>query len=279
MDALKFTKIVLDGTPYQKKKLADKQMTLQSLRQTLNLSKEVDFIDEGFPISQDDEYCTTINEIMQDNIINLANNKKTVVTSTSTTKEEVAATKTSSSSLPKPSATTSNLKEFFFSHLNEKYFEFSKERLTVKKTFPSTEWTGAICKEIIDHGKNNEFSIMVESSERFFICIGYTTVDTEFDGDDLGFNEMKSSWMCNIANGKFKNGGVSDLYFCDASQLNPQVGVVFTICIDIQNDLIYLKKNNEEIGSKLKLQINNIQKKKLCPCIDILEQNDKITIV
>jgi len=85
--------------------------------------------------------------------------------------------------------------------------------------------------------------------------------------------------MCNIANGKFKNGGVCDLYFCDATILNPQKDVVFTICIDLKNDLIFMKRNGIEIGEKLKLQINSSQKKDLIPCLDVLEQNDQVSIV
>ena len=77
MDAtiIKFTKITLDGKPYQKRKL-EKNMTLQNLRSTLGLSKEIDFADEGFPIAQVDELNTTFTEILNDNTIALITNKK-----------------------------------------------------------------------------------------------------------------------------------------------------------------------------------------------------------
>ena len=76
MDAtIKFTKITLDGKPFQKKKL-EKDMSLQNLRLSLGINKDVDFADEGFPIAQVDESTTTFTEILNDNAICLITNKK-----------------------------------------------------------------------------------------------------------------------------------------------------------------------------------------------------------
>ena len=175
---------------------------------------------------------------------------------------------------------TNYLSKSSFSNLNIKYFELTNNCQTIKKTYPSTEWIGAICKEKCENGKVNEFSIRIDLTERSYIYIGFATTKNElFVGGDLGYNEAKFSWMCNLANGKFKNGGVNDLFFCDTSVMDSKPEVVFTICIDLKNDLIYLKRNGEDIGSRLKLQISNTQKNELSPCIDILEQNDQISIV
>jgi len=161
-----------------------------------------------------------------------------------------------------------------------KYFELSNNNLTIKKTITHTEWFGAMCEHKLENGKVNEFSIKIDFSERFFIYIGFTTTNTILNGDDHGYNEAKSSWMCNLSNGKFKNGGVSDLYFyenSDQNHLSP--GTIYTICIDTKNDVIFLKRNCSEIGSKLKLQISSKQKNDLIPCVDLLEENDQVSII
>jgi len=74
MDSVKFTKIILNGKPFQKKKL-DKDITLFALRQLICLSKDIDFTSEDFPICQADEANTALIEILKDETLYLASNK------------------------------------------------------------------------------------------------------------------------------------------------------------------------------------------------------------
>jgi len=75
MEQLKFTKIILDKKPFQKKKI-EKDITLLNLRQILGLSKDIDFSDEDFPIAQVDEAITNLSEIIKENTIYLITNRK-----------------------------------------------------------------------------------------------------------------------------------------------------------------------------------------------------------
>ena len=158
-------------------------------------------------------------------------------------------------------------------------FEFSNNNKSVKMiTTSGYNWNGLICQEKVPrNSKTYEFTIRIDNINTYAdIMIGFCVINT--NGDN-GFRNTNTSWMCFLNNGLFFNAGDRDQFFAKSIIIKPKDMDIFSLCIELDTSLIYLKKNNQKISASLKMKINDLQKSMLIPCIDMADAGDKITIL
>jgi len=158
-------------------------------------------------------------------------------------------------------------------------FEFSNNNKTVKMISTSGyDWFGFMCKEKVPvNCKKYEFTIRIDKINTYAdIMIGFCVGNTY---GDKGFRNTNSSWMCFLNNGLFFNTGDRDYYFGKANVIKPKDGDLISICIELDTNIIYLKRNKQIVSNNLKMKMNDVQKMNLVPCIDMTDVGDQITIM
>lgn len=136
---------------------------------------------------------------------------------------------------------------------------------------------GFACLIKVPYSEIVEFSFNVEKSNDKTLFIGFMEEGTNLDN---GASATSTSWLCYLNDGRFLNaGGKGKENFYDNVFTKPENdNFIITLCIDTSDDLMYLKYNGVESNKKLKMNIEESQKNRLIPCVDIRKVGDKITI-
>ncbi len=157
-----------------------------------------------------------------------------------------------------------------------KDYQFFNENKTVRKMRENK--IGIYCIDKVKVEGIQEFSIKIDTinfeTEDISILFGFTVLGT---GCLEGFYRTRTSWMCCLNSGGFYNTGDLEYSFME-KWIKPNVGDVYGICLDNENDEVFLKKNGNIASSGLKMFINKKQKKNLYPCVDILNTGFAVSI-
>jgi len=166
-----------------------------------------------------------------------------------------------------------------------KDYQFFNENKTIRKMRENK--IGIYCTDKVKMEGIQEFSIKIDSinldkkiqdSPIVSILFGFTVTGTcPLDG----FHNTKTSWMCCLNSGGFYNAGDIEHYFVDKNKswIKPNIGDIYGICFDSENDEMLLKKNGVACSPRLQILINKKQKKSINPCVDILLSGCAVTII
>lgn len=120
------------------------------------------------------------------------------------------------------------------------------------------------------------FSVIIDHTKNSFLFIGFTySEESECQG---GFYKDQSSFMLSLVHGKFYNCAKSSPSvkkgFAGAKN-----GEKYTVILDIDQKTIEFKLNDLSFGEPKEIELEENDIKLLCPCMDISNRGDKISIV
>ena len=246
---------------------------------------------EVISVSNLDEINKVLND-MKSEIINLKNdniylkleNKKLKLNVESLnqhiqklTGEECIEQKITHQSFIKPQSKKSNKLLNEFSEFNETYFELSNNNRTIKKL--DSNWRGGYCRDrIIFDNTIKEFSIYIDHTYNCDIKLGFALHG--FSNHTTLHYNTHGSWFIYLFNGLYYYGGsCQNAFFIEGKYTPPKNGDTVSFCIDTYNNVFFLKLNGEIWSDKVMFHMDEDQKNRLYPSVDMCTENDQISLV
>ncbi len=168
----------------------------------------------------------------------------------------------------------------------DKYFKFTENNTVVEK-FHEGEglWFNFPLKETITIDDNiYEFEFkLIKISTSAQIMMGFVNKNLEPTNGyhNLPSESIRGFWSYYLSNGKFyNNGDISKMLTLKKNFLSYKSGDKCSICIDLKNEEMYIKKNGEQVDIPKKMrEMKETDKNNLCAYVELYNANNIVSIV
>ena len=155
------------------------------------------------------------------------------------------------------------------------HFSLSNRNKTLEKTSGGEGWRGFRCNILNPKGSNQlKFSIKIENTADANIMIGFCVKSAN---SSCGYFKTNSScFMLSLSNGNFYHRSSSSPYIHShiAKENN-----IYTSKLDVKQKSIEFFLNGTSLGIPRKINFKKEEIPLLCPCVDLYDQDDKVSVV
>jgi len=170
-----------------------------------------------------------------------------------------------------------NLYTFDIETNKNKCFELTNGNTTLEKISRGEDWDGILCNNDNSSDKKT-FSIKIENTLSGDIMIGFCMKTADHSNND-NYYDTPLSFMLSLEDGLFFSQSSPSYYHIPnfQSATNNQI---YTATLDIKKKNIRFYLDGQPLGiAAKKINLRNEETYLMCPCIDLYENNDKVSLV
>jgi len=158
---------------------------------------------------------------------------------------------------------------------NNGCYTLSNNDKTLQRTSgDNVAWRGFRCENHMNFSDKLIFSIKIEKiTYNSCIMIGFCVKTAE---NSSGFHQTSSSFMLNLSDGNLYKRSSKSAYI---SNLKGKTSEIYTSILDVKLKSLEFLLNGESLGEPKGIDLKNKEILLLCPCVDLHNIGDKITII